>query len=79
MAGFLRLLLHALAGLVGAYLLTVVLGVLFLLPAGGGGDAGGTAMGIFFGLGPMGGALGAIAGLLFGLSRRRKSNVPPAP
>lgn len=58
----LRLLAHALAGLVLGYILTAALGVIFLLPADGGGDAGGTAMGIFFGLG-------------VGVARRRK---PPA-
>jgi hypothetical protein len=61
--------------LVGGYLVSVVLGVIFLLPADGGGDAGGTAMGIFFGLGPAGGVVGLLVGLGVGVVRGRK---PPA-
>lgn len=79
MRGFLRILGYAIGGFVGAFVLTVVSGVLFLLPAGGGGDAGGTAMGIFFALGPAGGVVGAIAGIMFGLTRRGKPTDPPAP
>jgi hypothetical protein len=36
-------------------------------------------MGIFFGLGPAAGVVGVIAGILFGLARRRKPSGPPAP
>ena len=68
----LRIIGFALAGFVAGYVITASLGVLLLLPADGGGDAGGTAMGIFFALGPLGGVIGAVAGVVVSLRRRRK-------
>lgn len=78
MGRFLRIFGYAVAGFVGAFVLAATLGVLFLLPADGGGDAGGRAMSIFFALGPAAGIIGAIAGIVFALTRPRKPTDPPA-
>ncbi|MCB2048373.1 MAG: hypothetical protein KDE32_09120 [Novosphingobium sp.] len=68
----LRALLFAVLGLVAGYVITATLAIL-LLPATPA-DNGGLEMFVFFGLAPIGGVIGAIAGLLFGLLRKR----PPA-
>ncbi len=78
MKRFWRTVLLAVLGFLGGFVLAAILGVLFLLPADGGGDAGGTAMGIFFGLAPAGGVIGAIAGVVYALTRRGKSEDTPS-
>ncbi len=60
-------------GLFVGFVLTVVLGLL-LIP-GHGGDSGGREMFVFFGLGPLGGLIGIIAGMVIGVMRGRS---PPA-
>lgn len=78
MGAFLRILGFAVAGFVAAYLLSVILALLLLPPAGSG-DSGGREMGIFFVIGPLSGIVGTVVAILFGLGRRRKPSSPPAP
>lgn len=57
----------ALIGLIAGYALTAAIALAsFTSPAG---DSGGTAMGIFFGLAPVGAIVGAVAGIVLGLKR----------
>ena len=65
--------LFALLGLIAGFVVTVVLGLL-LIP-GHAGDSGGREMFVFFGLAPVGGLLGLIAGVVAALMRKRP---PPA-
>lgn len=60
----------AVLGLIAGFVLTVVLGLL-LIP-GHGGDSGGREMFVFFGLGPLGGLIGAIAGAVVAIMRKPK-------
>jgi hypothetical protein len=63
----------AILGFIAAFVMTAALG-LMLIP-GHAGDSGGREMFVFFGLGPLGGLIGAIAGFVICLMRDRK---PPA-
>jgi hypothetical protein len=65
--------LFALLGLVAGFVLTAVLGLL-LIP-GAGADNGGREMFVFFGLAPVGGLVGMIAGIVVAILRKRQ---PPA-
>ena len=69
----LRVILFLLLGLVAGFAIVAVLGLL-LIP-GAGADSGGPEMFVFFGLAPIGALIGAIAGVVFGLKRKRQ---PPA-
>jgi hypothetical protein len=66
--------LFALLGLIGGFVLTAVLGLLFI--PGAGADNGGREMLVFFGLAPLGGLLGAIGGIVYAVLRKRPE--PPA-
>jgi hypothetical protein len=65
--------LFALLGLVAGFVLIAVLGLL-LIP-GAGADNGGREMFVFFGLAPVGGLVGMIAGVVVAILRKRP---PPA-
>lgn len=66
----LRIFGWAVLGLIAGFVLTVVLGLL-LIP-GHAGDSGGREMFVFFGLGPLGGLIGLIAGIVIALVRKRQ-------
>lgn len=68
----LRIIGFLLLGMVAGFAITAVLG-LALVPTRPA-DSGGREMAIFFGLAPLGGLIGAIAGLVIGARRK----LPPA-